>query len=61
MVESNERMLDYMKGGHDVKQPYQPERQKMSGFAGGTTGSSFVPAYKKGMFAPKFREPNKYK
>ncbi len=53
MVENNERIVELMKGGHEKPLSYGSER-KHSG------SGAFVPAYKRNMFAPKFKENKKY-
>ena len=52
-----------MKGGHERPMVYSggSEWKKSGGFGVIGGGSSFVPTYKKGMFAPKFKETKKYK
>lgn len=58
MVENNERVINLMKGGQD-EHAIDKSRGGINIEPGG--GSAFVPSYKKGMFAPKFKDTRKYK
>lgn len=60
MACNNERVLNAIKGIHEDQVEYGAER-KRSGAGGISSGTSFIPSYKKGMVAPKFRDPQKYK
>ena len=66
MVENNERIWDAIRGIPSTSQVYSGERKKSGAYGTygtyGTygSGSSFVPTYKKGMFAPKFKDYKKY-